>query len=54
MICDVGLDAVADEAGDAIIRFSTEGQLRRELHVKAGQPPVRVDVSLREAEDLVN
>jgi hypothetical protein len=52
MICDVGLDAVADEAGDAIIRFSTGGQLRRELRVKAGQPPVRVDVSLREAEDL--
>ena len=52
LICEVGLDAIADETGDAIVRFSTGGQLQREQHVKAGQPPVRVDVSLRDAGDL--
>jgi hypothetical protein len=52
LVCEVGLDAVAEETGDAIVRFSTEGQLQRELHVEVGQPPVRVNVSLREATNL--
>lgn len=52
LVCDVGLDAIADEAGDAIVRFHVSGQLQRELRVKSGQPPVRVDVSLRDAADL--
>lgn len=52
LVCDVGLDAMADEAGHAIVRFRCEGQVLKEITARGGQPPERVAVPLQNAAEL--
>lgn len=49
LVCDVGLDAMADDVGHAIVRFRSGDQLLKEITARGGQPPERVTVLLQDA-----